>query len=83
MGSPLPNHRGAASGAARVPRDLQCDLADRAARVHVTDRFSAETASTCRQRGIGFNSVSYQLRALHRPLTAGGEILIDYFSEPL
>src|SRR5262249_37682375 len=37
----------------------------RAARLHVAGRFSAETASTSRGGGIGFNSVSHQLRAVH------------------
>ena len=57
--------RGTASGAARVPRDLQHDLADRAARLHLTQRHSGRSSfNPRRSRRVGFNPVSQQPRAV-------------------
>ena len=58
VGADLRHRRGAAPGAARVPRDLQHDLADRAARLQAARRHPARAASTRGPGRVGFNPVS-------------------------
>jgi hypothetical protein len=53
-------------------QNLQCDLADRAARLHHPRSVPAQTASTRGPRRLGFNPVSQQLRAVHSPLPSHG-----------
>jgi len=56
--------RRTASGAARVPQRLQCDVADREARLRQPGGVPPEASSTRRQGGVGFNPDD--------PETAGG-----------
>lgn len=61
----LPDDRGAASRPARIPRDLQHQLADRTAWLHHPGRRSTTPASVRRARRVGFNPVSHNPRAVH------------------
>src|SRR5215212_8178176 len=66
MGTDLRDRRGAAAGAARIPRDLQYDLAGRAPRLPHANPISPEATSNRRHRGVGFNPVSQKPRAVQQ-----------------
>src|SRR4051812_34662819 len=67
MGADLQDRRGAAAGAARVPRDLQHDLADRAPRVPQPGRISPTIAAGSFNRSLGQRRLQSGV-----PKTAGG-----------
>src|SRR4051794_19147866 len=66
LGADLRDHRGAAAGAARVPGNLQHDLAGRAPRLPHANPISPEATSNRRHRGVGFNPVSQKPRAVQK-----------------
>ncbi len=61
-------NRGLASGAARIPPNLQHNLAHRAARLQATQRNPRTTAFTHHARRVGSNTVSHQPRAVQELL---------------
>src|SRR5260221_578505 len=63
-GADLPDHRGTASGLARVSPNLQHHLADRAARLSHPSPVPAQAASNCCHRRVGFNPVSQKPQAV-------------------
>ena len=60
LGAELRHRRGAVPGAARLPRDLQRDPADRAARLQTTRRCQGGAAFTCGPGRVGSSPVSHQ-----------------------
>ena len=64
MGARLRHRRGAARGAARVPRDPQRDLAHRAARVQAAQRRPSGPAFNRGSRRMGCNTLSHEPRAV-------------------
>jgi hypothetical protein len=64
-GADLPDHRRAAAGAARVPGNLQQQLADQTPRVPQPGRISPAAPSTPCSGSVGFNPVSQKPRAVH------------------
>ena len=74
VGAELRHGRGAAPGAARLPRGLQRDVADRAARLQVA-RCDQRRAAFSRGHGrIGSNPVSHQPRAVQAGPGAGAAV---------
>ena len=61
----LRNHRGITPRSAGVPRHIQHDLADRAARLHQPSRIPTEPPSRCQTGGTGFNTVSRKPKPVH------------------
>src|SRR5260221_9593411 len=70
MGADIPDHRGTASGLARVSPNLQHHLADRAARLPHPSPVPAQAASNCCHRRVGFNPVSQKPQAVQLYLRA-------------
>jgi transposase InsO family protein len=66
VGADLRHRRGAARGAARLPRDLQLDMADRTPRLQAPQRRPAGPAFNRGPRRIGCNSVSHHPRAVQK-----------------
>ena len=70
LGADLRHGRGPAAGAARLPRDLQHHLADRAARLPTAQPPFAQNSFHPRPSPRRFNSVSQKPRAVQRPTAA-------------